>query len=253
MPSTINGIGTHYYGKKNVESRSSVCQSCRREGLLSSYDTRLWFVILFVPIIPMGRKRIIDYCPACSRHFVMDLDKWEAAKQLEISGALDRYRSNPTPEAAIEVHNRLLQFHQYEQAVVFRRDMCERFADNAKIQVHVAQVLVHLGKHTEAEPYFSRALALRPDLPEARAGAALLHIRAGRLDEARPLLDFLEKPGAVQLYSLVPLEELARAYQRANRHRDALDLFRKLLDAIPTAAQHAGFRKQVEQIGRAHV
>ena len=29
MPSTVNGIGTHYYGKKNKHVRRGECQHCR--------------------------------------------------------------------------------------------------------------------------------------------------------------------------------------------------------------------------------
>src|SRR6185503_14057878 len=100
MPTTYNGIGTHYYGRKNEEARQGTCQQCGHNVRLTSYDTRLWFVIVFIPVLPLGRKRIIDQCPACTRHFVMDLHKWETTKQLEISGALDKFRSNSTPEAA---------------------------------------------------------------------------------------------------------------------------------------------------------
>jgi tetratricopeptide (TPR) repeat protein len=251
MPRTVNGIGTHYYGRKNVQTRTGVCQHCHREVTLSSYDTRLWVVVIFLPVIPLARKRIIDRCSACSWHYAMEQDRWEAAKQLEISGALEKFREQPTPEAAIEVHARLLQFHQYAQADEIRGQLAEKYADNAKVQVHLAGALAHLGRHAEAEPYFTRALALRPDLPEARVGVAQGLIRAGRLDEARKLLDFLEKPGAVQLYSLGPLEKLGDAYQKAGQHREALQIYSKVLEAIPAAGQHVGFRKRVGQSEKA--
>ncbi|MCA9099318.1 MAG: hypothetical protein KDA36_13070, partial [Planctomycetaceae bacterium] len=97
MPYTVNGIGTHYYGKKNLQVRRDYCRSCHHLGDLKSYDTRLWFVVVFIPIIPLGRKRIIDECPSCSRHFAANLDKFEMGRQLAISGALDEYRANPDP------------------------------------------------------------------------------------------------------------------------------------------------------------
>ena len=50
------------------------------------------------------------------------------------------------------------------------------------------------------------------------------------------LLDFLEKPGASQLYSLEPLDTLARAYQNANRHDDALGIFEILQKELPKLA-----------------
>src|SRR5438105_7842852 len=137
MPVTVNGIGTHYYGKKNVETRPGGCRQCGSSVNLSSYDTRLWFVIVFVPIIPLGRKRILEYCPSCRRHFLLDLHKWETAKQLQISGALDKFQANPTPEAAIEAHQQLINFSQMSQAAEFRQMMSQKFAAHAKVQAYL--------------------------------------------------------------------------------------------------------------------
>src|SRR4051794_24223336 len=110
MPSTVNGIGTHYYGKKNRAVRTAMCQSCHRVGPLESYDTRLWFVVVFIPVIPLGRKRIIDQCPYCTRHMVADADAYDQARQLQISGSLERFRREPSPEAAAAAHAQLLGF-----------------------------------------------------------------------------------------------------------------------------------------------
>ena len=251
MPTTYNGIGTHYYGKKNLQKRRGTCRSCGRQVELSSYDTRLWFVVLFVPFIPLGRKRILEACPSCRRHFVSDLDKWETARQLEVSGAMEKFRSNPTPEAAIAVHQQMLGFHQISEAAEFQKTMLAQFPDSAKILAYLGAAQEHLGRGSEAMEFYQRALALRPDLPEARVGVARGHVRAGQLDEARKLLDFLEKPGAAQLYSLEPLEVLGRAYQTAGRHQEALDLFAKLIEALPKVAEHAGFRKMVKKSEKA--
>ena len=245
MPSTVNGIGTHYYGKKNLQKRVGTCHSCGRQAELKSYDTRLWFVIFFIPIIPLGRKRILDDCSVCRRHYMAEADKWETAKQLEISGAQEKFRSEPTPDNAIAVYQQLLHFHQIDEAAEFQKTMAAKFPDNAKVQAFLGAAMTHLGKLSEAEPYFERALALRPDLPEARVGVAMAHIRAGRLDEARKLLDHLEQPGASKLYSFEPLDSLARAYQNANRHDDALAIFTIIQQELPKVAEEDWFRKLV--------
>src|SRR5687768_9999755 len=108
MPMTVNGIGTHYYGKRNVTVRTAACAACHHVGQLESYDTRLWFVIFFIPILPLGRKRIIDDCPSCRRHFVASADTYEQARQLQTSGALERYQREPSPDAALAAHGQLL-------------------------------------------------------------------------------------------------------------------------------------------------
>jgi tetratricopeptide (TPR) repeat protein len=246
MPHTINGIGTRYVGQRNVHTRAGVCPHCHRSLSLLSYDTRLWFVVVFIPIIPLGRKRIIDYCPACRRHYVANWQKWETARQLDISAALEKYRADPTPEKAIEVHRMLLTYGQAAEAADFQKMVAEKFADNAKVQAYLGQALTQFGRGAEAGPFFARALELRPDMPEARMGVADAEIRAGRLDEARRLLDFLEKPGASQLHPLASLERLAKAYQARGRHQEALTLFRRLLDELPAVGQHPGFRKMVQ-------
>src|SRR5437879_1577427 len=251
MPTTYNGIGTHYYGKKNIEKRPGPCPHCNRQTELTSYDTRLWFVIFFIPVFPLGRKRIVDYCPACTRHYAVDAQKWETAKQLEISGAMDEHRANPKPENAIAVHQQLLKIHQTAQATDFQKKMAEQFASNAKVQAYLGGALEHVGQHEQAAAYFAKALELRPDLPEARLGIARNHIRAGRLDEARGLLDFLEKPGAAQLYSLQPLETLALGYQKASRHAEALELFARLQTELPHIAQIKAFRDMVSKSEKA--
>lgn len=246
MPFTYNGIGTHYYGKKNLESRQGACHSCGRDTTLTSYNTRLWFVIAFIPIIPLGRKRIIDDCPICRRHFVVDLKKWETAKQLEISAALDKYRTTPNHETAIAVHQQLLKFHQIAQADEFQKELIEKYGEQALVPCYVGATLEHRGLAMKADPYYAKAFQLRPDLPQARVGVAMKALRENRLTDAMELLDFLDKPGSAQLYSLEPLEILGNALQKSGNHEHALRMYQRLLLELPQLAQHKGFRKKVK-------
>lgn len=238
----VNGIGTTYYGKKNLQTRPGPCPHCGRNVVLKSYDTRTWFVIFLIPIIPLKRLRIIDYCSACTRHYAMEADKWETARQLEVSGAQEKYRSNPTPEAAIEVHQNMMNYHQLEDAAAFRKTMREKYADNAKVHAYLGAVLERFAQLEEATAAYTRAYELRADLPEARIGVARGAMRSGQLTEARGLLDFLEKPGASQLYSLEPLDVLAREFQKAERHEEALALFAIIQKELPHLNEQRWFR-----------
>lgn len=251
MPTTYNGVGTHYYGKKNLHKRNAPCPHCGQQVELTSYDTRLWVVFIFIPIFPLGRKRILDQCPACTRHFAVEAEKWETAKQLELSGAQDKYRSSQSADDAIALHQQFMNFHQFEPAAEFRTEMKAKFADNAKVHAYLGSVLEHFGKDDEAAGFFARAFELRPDLPEARIGVARAHMQAGRTDEARTLLDFLEKPGAAQLYSLEPIDQLSRVYQNAGKHEDALALFAIIQRELPHIAEQKWFRKLVEKSEKA--
>src|SRR5436309_2673470 len=98
MPTTVNGIGTWYWGKRNILTRNDRCEFCGSHGQLSSYDTTLYFVVVFLPVIPLGRKRIIDECSRCKRHRVASLKKWEEKKTAALLEALEQWqadRANP--------------------------------------------------------------------------------------------------------------------------------------------------------------
>lgn len=251
MPTTVNGIGTHYYGRKNKVVRQGVCNSCHRTANLESYDTRLWFVVIFIPLIPLGRKRIIDKCPYCTRHVAADADAYEQAKQLQTSGSQEQYRRDPSPEAALGVHAQLLSFHEHEQAAEFRRSALGRFPAHAGLRVGVGSHLNQVSSFDEAAELFEEALKLEPDLPEARAGVAWRMMTLGELDEARSLLDFLEEPGAGQYHNLGPIDRLSTCFQQQGRHEEALEIAGILLREIPEAGQRHAFRGFVRKSEKA--
>ena len=165
MPTTVNGIGTHYYGKTNRQVRQGVCRSCGRNAVLESYDTRLWFVVVFVPVIPLGRKHIIDQCSACRRHYVADKDKYEVSRQLSTSAARSRYLQEPTPRQALELHASLMAFHERTQASEFRREALERLARRRRVACRLCRAVGAFQEGTEAAALYRRAWELRPDLP----------------------------------------------------------------------------------------
>lgn len=245
MPTTVNGVGTHYYGKKDASVRVGICRHCNRQAQLSSYDTRLWFVVLFIPVIPLRRKHILDYCPNCQRHYAINADQWEMNRQLTVSGALDEYRGSPTPEKALETHAVLLAYHQHEPAKAFRTAMLGEFPDRMELLIGLADQLGEVGSHDLATPLIERAHELDPAAPGPRAALAGRLIDQKKLDEARKLLDFLEAPGASHTYSLGLLEVLADRYQAAFRHEEALSIYQRLLEEVPQVAQNRAFRQKI--------
>lgn len=250
MPTTVNGIGTHYYGKKNKVTRTAVCRACGCSGKLDSYETRLWFVIFYIPIIPLGRKRINDDCQHCRRHFVSKAHDWEVARQAGTSAAIEKFRREPTEEAAFDVHAQLIGFHQFDQAKEFRDGVLSQFPDKALLRAKMAGHIEYSGRPDEAAPLWEEALALDPDLPEARVGVARQKMAKGELDEARKLLSFMEEPGAEQRYSLEPMMELAGYYQHSSRHAETLELTKTFLKAYPQSAKQHRMRKFVEKSER---
>ncbi|HIE98023.1 MAG TPA: zinc-ribbon domain-containing protein [Planctomycetes bacterium] len=246
MPSSINGVGTHYYGSRNKKARTAVCQHCGHNAELTSYETRLWFVFFFIPVIPFGRKRISDQCAVCNRHFAIDLKQWETGRQAETASAIERFRKDQSEEAAVDVHGQLLGFQQYEDAAVFRASMLEQFPDSTPLMAGLAAHLEFIGLPGEAVELWERSFRLDPELPEARVGMACRRMHDNKPDEARELLSFLEQPGAEQQYSLDPLFDLAGHYQQGSDHEQTIQVFEVLLKAYPDLAKDHKVRAFVQ-------
>src|SRR5262249_40086105 len=89
MPTVINGVGTWYYGKRRIHCAKGTCAFCQRLGELQSYDTTLYFVFVFVPLVPLANKRVLEACPSCSKHRAISLKQWEANKTQGIAQLME--------------------------------------------------------------------------------------------------------------------------------------------------------------------
>lgn len=251
MPQTINGIGTHYYGKDNHSKRRANCPHCNREVFLESYDTRLYFVLVFIPIIPLERKRIIDECPVCTRHGAVPLAQYNAARDGDLATAREKFETSQTAASALELHALLLVYRLFADAEKFRAEADSLLAKNTDWLTGVAAHLEEVEQGHLAGPYYERALALDPEQPAARAGVAVLRIASGDLETARKLLDFMLTPGVSKQQSIYPLFQLALAYQRKNQHEEAIKLLEHVLEEIPAIGHAPDFRAAMQAAEKA--
>jgi len=244
MPTTLNGIGTHYYGKKDLETRVGVCEHCGKEATLRTYETRLWFVIVFVPIIPLGKKQILDECSRCTMHRALPLDEWERIKNEAVSETLGKASADPDdPEAAVDLLGTLYAFKRRDEAREMARIMTQKFADNADVQLQLAAYYDENGEHDKADECCARALELEPGSRDARRAVAVGCIEKGDLERAAELLDFMTGPGPDQDPAV--LNMLAAAYHERNRDEDALKLYKSALQGFPSLGKDRQFRKAV--------
>ncbi|MBS0201303.1 MAG: hypothetical protein JSS49_00280 [Planctomycetes bacterium] len=251
MPQTVNGIGTHYYGKQDVARRSGTCRHCGKSGNLETYTTRLWFVILFIPIIPLKRIRILDYCSSCTRHWVVNPEEYEMSRQLSISGAMEKHRAEPTVETALIAHAQYLSFHMYSEADAFRQGVLTQFPDNPELLLGLAGHLDQTGRWMEATPMYEQVLALKPESTDARFHLAWRRTNEGKLDEAYDLLDYLRERGSGVSFNLEPLKTLAVAYQKVGQHEKTLELCAVYLREHPPIGELHEFRTLVKKSEKA--
>ena len=250
MPYTVNGVGTWYYGKRNLKQQEGICEFCHAQTKLSSYQTRLWFVFLFIPIVPLGRKQVLNSCPVCSRHRVASVKEWSRIGEEAIGKAWAKVKENPADaEATMELHATLVTFQRHEDAARYGDLMADEFADHAEVQLHLAVWHAQHGRTENADLCYARALEAEPENPFARRGVAIAAIEKGDLAKARQLLAFMESPGPNQDPAVLVL--LAKAYQARGDHNEALGIFQTILRDHPGLARDRGLRKLVRASERA--
>src|SRR5438552_3467829 len=147
MPSTVNGIGTWYWGKTNILTRNDRCEFCGQYRQLTSYDTTLYFVVLFLPVIPLGRKHIIDECPGCRRHRAASLKKWEAQKTKSLMDALELWQADrANSEKAKKAAGVTLAFQDKQAFEDVAGPVAQAFARDADMQMFLASGYDHFGQ-----------------------------------------------------------------------------------------------------------
>jgi tetratricopeptide (TPR) repeat protein len=246
MPTTVNGIGTTYFGKRNRRQFQGVCQSCHRPGQLENYETWLVFSVVFVPLVPIGKKQILNYCPRCRRHNVVAYAAWQMAQKEAVEkAAAELARSSHDPDAAIRMHATYDAYQLNDDATRFADAMLALYGDIARVQFYLAAWYERLGRNDQANAAFLTAHGLEPENLAYQRAAAMCHIEDGRLEEANRLLESF-KPSEPTFEPQL-FYQLALAYQTQGRHADALEQFKTLAAARPALIQDRAFRKAVRR------
>jgi tetratricopeptide (TPR) repeat protein len=241
MPFVLNGVGTWYYGKRNVHRLRDVCSQCQAVTDLESYDTTLYFVVVFVPLIPLARKRIFDSCPSCNRHRVMPLGKWEAAKAKSIGEAALRLRESPGDrEAVLNALRTAAGFQNVALAEEAGDVAAERFAGDAEVQSTLGDVSAYLARHDDAAAAYIASLDAADD-PKVRDQLGLTMLRLGNVEAAAGCFEHvLTEADASRAWMLY---QLAVAYQAKGMHGEALDLLDRADAAFPGLGDNKDWKK----------
>lgn len=238
MPNVVNGIGTWYWGKRNIRVRRDVCAMCSRPADLRSYDTTLYFVFLFVPVLPLRRVHVRNECSKCKQHQVVKRKEWERTRQRVLGEALAACRDHPRdPERVREAISAAVAFEDEPALAEVASIASETLAGNASVQDWLAEAYALFGHADLAELAYRTSLSLVED-PEValRLGENLL--RTGRAamgwEVIRPLItpDQPERAGAAYL--------AATAFQAEGDHARALEVLDHCVGVLPDLADDKG-------------
>jgi hypothetical protein len=241
MPTTYNGIGTTYFRHRNRTTRQATCEFCGQFTTLTSYDTRLVFSVFFIPIIPLGKKHILDQCGRCLRHRVMSEADWQTFRQ-KAGADVETFNAAATPSDE-QFYNALYAAQATGDnaaitPIVAR--MRKVMPPSAEREVAVGDVYRLAGDPAAAEESFKRALSMSDD-PTTNAKMASLLLSQNRPDDAKLRLRHVlegRDGGNIGLANA-----LAQAYQSQGRHPEAIAIFDAIFKARPDLATDPSLQK----------
>lgn len=250
MPYTVNGVGTHYYGKSNRHQSAGICDNCNNQVELLSYETRTWFCVIFIPLIPLGKKQILDYCPRCTTHRALPFKKWQTVTDEAIQESASELKDDQeSPEAGLQMMQTLAAFKKTDEATQLAHVLREKHSDNAQVQFGVGGWLEHVGESVAATECFEEAYNLEPDELAYKRAWGMTLAEQGQLNDARELLRDLE-PGQ-EAYDPSVMFFLASQCQSTGDHIQAVEIYGMVLEANPELAKNKDIRKLVLESERA--
>ena len=244
MSYTINGIGTHLYGKDRELTREDQCDQCGSFSALTSYDSTNYFVVLFIPIIPLGQLRVLDHCGHCQQWKQMPLKKWEELKEESIRESLDAMRTNPSDPEAIKAALVTATQFQDEGILLKFKQVAENFRADGEVQSLLGATLSYFGRNEEAVGAYEAAVAA-DNSEDSREQLALEYSLTGQPEKAEPFLSHVWSPDKADKIGFVI--ELVRGYQAKGDHRSALAKLDKIAQIHPQIAEDREFQKIVKQ------
>jgi hypothetical protein len=240
MPTVVNGIGTWYYGRRNLRRRLGVCEHCGRQSRLASFDSTLFFVVLYVPLIPLRKVRVLDVCPACSQHRVLSLRDWNRARNTDVVEAVLAVEKSPRDADVAKNALAMCILFQDESALqALARLIEEHQAGNTELMLMLGEGYEYFGAGEDAERIYRVGMELQDsEMVRKRLGSLL--IRSSRVDDGMHIL--------ARFMASETLEEAAWGYiaveglQAEARHEEAAAILRDLETRFPQLARDKSHR-----------
>lgn len=234
MPATVNGIGTHYYGRKNASARRGHCEFCGRLTNLTSFDTRECFCVLFIPLIPMTKYRILDQCASCRKHKRLPLAQFQADLQAACEPLRAAVRANrANAEAHDQLVRQLVSFGLLNDADTAAREAVQAIPQDAALQRLAGQILSMKGDLAGAQSFLDRAVQLDGSDSAARTSLGRVYYFQRKYNEAARELEEARRlaPEDASIQSLI-----AETYFQAQRWQDALAAYQRIAGPAPDKA-----------------
>jgi Flp pilus assembly protein TadD len=245
MPYTLNGIGTHYYGRSNISVLEDTCEHCGRRVRLSSYDTREFFCVVFIPLIPLKQFRILSDCPVCRRHYRFPLKEFRQSLETKLAPLRAEVERTPRdPEAHLRLAGELVGYQMRAEAEAALHAGLAVAPNHGPLNRMAAHLAADRGDLQNAEPLFQKAAQADPHDAGARYAHGYNLARLGRHEEA---VSELEAAWRLAQDDTSILYHLAESHTALQRWSEALHAWQRFVDRRPEMANDREILRRIKQ------
>jgi tetratricopeptide (TPR) repeat protein len=170
------------------------CPRCRQNVTMLGKGIRRWFTLFFIPVIPLGAKRIFSQCPNCGAQFKGTPQ--QLGKQTAVSGerqmqqAIQMYNSlRNSPMNSVTLNNLLilyLSLREFDQALSAANEFSQALYASEQCMTTLGRVLMEKGDAPGAIKWFDAALGRNAMYGEAAycKAVALMNLKPPDLQGA---------------------------------------------------------------------
>ncbi len=152
---------TEYIGKSDITTHFCRCDACHRLTMLSTYSTTRFAKLVNIPLLPIGKFRMVDECPQCGNRGVTSARKYAKERQRNLDLMMEGFASEPdNPQNCAHALHTLMVYDMESWFHDVRKSYGLRFETNMQIQHLIAQGLSRFSEYQEAMNYCRKAIVL---------------------------------------------------------------------------------------------
>lgn len=154
-------FGLDYYGKTNIASRYGICDSCRKLTALNSFTTELFLHMRQFPLIPLGKKHIVDECPLCGHRGITSNRTYQKQRANDLAEMMEGFTSDSeNPDTALNGLQTLMVYNEESWFMDVMNSYGRRFHSHMLLQLVIARGLCRFGHYEDAEIYCRKSIVL---------------------------------------------------------------------------------------------
>ncbi|MCB9232477.1 MAG: zinc-ribbon domain-containing protein [Bacteroidia bacterium] len=239
--------GTYHLMKNNPRVHNDTCPHCGAFSRLESHEATHFFHLYYIPLIPLGKKRIESKCSRCNKYMTMSYKDWVKVKAAGESFIAENAQvAFQDPANAIAYHEMVDRFKGLPAAREVAQIMRTEFAEQPEVLAYLGNWFRSVGLRNEAVPYFDRVIELDPT--HTLANRFKGHTYLNQKDLVNAALQFarMETPDTVLDFQV--LLKLAIDLNKANYPEESYKLMVYMLDKFPAAAKNSQVKSTIKSV-----